>query len=141
RISILIDGHLVAASGVEGMTLPPDAPTPQLPLPGFPVTVKLTAGEHDIDVRFQAGGDNAMLELYWAVPGKEMQIIPPDALVPVDGGVWTTDERPGLGSPDPSVLGAIGTQKVSVAGTIDAQVGWAEARGVGSLLDGKVLVA
>ena len=67
-------------------------------LDGAPATLPgrraLEAGDHPIEVRFQARQDNTRLELLWQPPGGQLELLPPTALKPAPGGVWLAQERP-----------------------------------------------
>ncbi len=89
NISLWLDGTQIAGEGTGGTA------------PQSPVTVHLEAGQHAIELRFQASRDNATLQLQWQPPGGEMELIPPSALVPPPNGAWAANEMPsapGLGA-------------------------------------------
>jgi len=57
-------------------------------------TVDLTAGAHDLRVRYAARTDHMYLNLYWTPPGDAREIIPPEVLFPPQGG-WQLVAPPG----------------------------------------------
>ncbi len=129
RVAVWIDGQLVGTRNVPGVT------------DSQPAAVPLTAGDHALEVRFQATRDNTLFEFYWQPPGGPRELLPPTALGPLAEGAWPAAERPDAPSPDAALIGAaqpaLGVQKT---GSISGQGGWLEARGVGVLPDGRVVV-
>ena len=66
-----------------------------------PAAVPLTAGDHALEVRFQATGDNMLFEFYWQPPGEPRELLPPSALGPLADGAWPAAERPDGPAPMP----------------------------------------
>jgi 4-amino-4-deoxy-L-arabinose transferase-like glycosyltransferase/sugar lactone lactonase YvrE len=128
-VSIWLDGQPVGGRGVDGV-------------PALPISVPLQRGTHDIEVRFQAVGDNSVLELFWQPPGGARELLPPSALasIPTTAGVWFEHERSGVPVPDSMLFSWFVKQKVRVVRTISGQGTWKEARGVAVLPDGRVVV-
>ncbi|MDQ3705784.1 MAG: glycosyltransferase family 39 protein [Chloroflexota bacterium] len=56
-------------------------------------SVPLSAGLHDIELRYASPGGGARIELLWSPPGGETAIIPPTALVPAARS-WLRSEVP-----------------------------------------------
>jgi hypothetical protein len=132
RVSVFIDGHLVAAK--NNPDLAQIAP--------LPATVKLTAGDHPLEIRFQAAHDGQQFDFYWTPPGKGSELLPPTALTAPPGGVWPAAERPGVPGPEATAISAAAADLPGrLAGEIKSGLPWKEARGVAVLPDGRVVVA
>ena len=54
----------------------------------FPVTVRLSAGDHPIQIDYVQLGGGSALEVFWEPPGRPEELIPPQSLIPqpADGG-------------------------------------------------------
>jgi 4-amino-4-deoxy-L-arabinose transferase-like glycosyltransferase len=83
NMALWLDGTPVAGQGVEGVPA------------ALPLTIHLEAGPHAFELRFQATKDNAALHLQWQKPGGQMELIPPSAFSPSEGGAWPATEIPG----------------------------------------------
>jgi 4-amino-4-deoxy-L-arabinose transferase-like glycosyltransferase/sugar lactone lactonase YvrE len=129
RIAVWIDGQVVGTGNVPGVS------------DSLPATVPLTAGDHALEVRFQATRDNTLFEFYWQPPGGPRELLPSAALGPLAGGAWPAAERPDAPSPAAALIGAAQPAlAVQKAGSISGNGAWLEARGVGVLPDGRVVV-
>ena len=92
-------------------------------------------------MRFQATHANSGFELYWAPPNGARTLLPPTALAPAPGGVWLEAERPGVPSPDASLIGAAAPDlQATPVREIAASSPWLEARGLAVLPDGRIAV-
>jgi PA14 domain len=83
NMALWLDGTPVAGQGVEGVPA------------ALPLTIHLEAGPHAFELRFQATKDNAALHLQWQKPGGQLELIPPSAFSPAEGGAWPATEMPG----------------------------------------------
>jgi 4-amino-4-deoxy-L-arabinose transferase-like glycosyltransferase/DNA-binding beta-propeller fold protein YncE len=77
NLALFVDGALVidGSSGLQSGNVP------------------LTAGLHDIELRYASTGGGARIELLWSPPGGETAIIPPTVLVPQERS-WPKSEVP-----------------------------------------------
>lgn len=66
-----------------------------------PGTVRLTAGQHDVDIRYLWQNGPARMEWLWTPPGGQMELVPPTVLTPLKRS-WTRDELPN--APAASIL-------------------------------------
>ncbi|MFL5732311.1 MAG: glycosyltransferase family 39 protein [Chloroflexia bacterium] len=129
--SIWIDGHMVGGRRVAGSG------------PELPATVDLTHGEHSFEVRYEVMRDDDRFAVYWVPPGAaEPALLPAQAFKPLPNGVWTKEERPNAPTVPPEAVNVGGGKlALKVARVIDgSQQYWNQARGVGVLADGSVVV-
>jgi hypothetical protein len=50
--------------------------------------VYLDAGLHDLRLRYLDDQSHSQVYLYWAPPGADSELVPPEALFPPAGGAW-----------------------------------------------------
>jgi len=132
RVSVWIDGQVVAAKNIPELTQ----------VPQLPAKLPLTAGDHPFEIRFQAAHDNQSFDFYWTPPGKDRALLPPEALTAPPGGAWLPAERPGVPGPDAAVIQAAAPALPGrLAGAIPSGLPWQEARGLAVFPDGRVVVA
>jgi DNA-binding beta-propeller fold protein YncE len=129
-LALWVDGQLVAGRDVPGVTSV------------LPAHVNATAGDHQVELRYQAAHDNAGFEVYWQPPQGTHELLPPSVLQPVEGGAWLEAERPNVPTVDPLLIGAGAPDvKAATVGEITAKPPWVEARGVAVLPDGRIAVS
>jgi 4-amino-4-deoxy-L-arabinose transferase-like glycosyltransferase len=132
RVSVLVDGQVVAAKNNPDLSQ----------VPQLPIKLDLTAGDHPFEIRFQAAHDNQGFDFYWTPPGKDRALLPPEALTVPPGGVWTPAERPGVPSPEATVIQAAASALAGrLVREIPGNLPWQEARGLAVFPDGRVVVA
>jgi hypothetical protein len=87
----------------------------------MPVTVVLSQGDHNFEVRYKVMRDDDRFAVYWAPPGTGNPILlPPQAFEPLQAGVWTSVEKPNAPSVPPEAVNVGGgTVDVKVARVID----------------------
>jgi hypothetical protein len=78
-LSFLVDGKLVGAGVGSGLDALPELPDLKLP-----VKVHLTAGDHDLEVRFLTHSYDTRLFVYLKQPGGKRELLAPWALAPID---------------------------------------------------------
>ncbi len=108
-VTIRIDGKLVGISNV------PNTPN------RWPVNTTLTAGQHQIEIRYYSLQNNAEFHLYWQAPGQARSLVPPAAFMPAQSGAWPASDIRPVGSPDNSVIHSVLQKSVQVTASLPAE--------------------
>ncbi|HEX8600267.1 MAG TPA: glycosyltransferase family 39 protein [Chloroflexia bacterium] len=105
-------------------------------------SAQLSAGLHDIDLRYASPGGGARIELFWSPPGGSTAIIPPTALVPAARS-WLQSEvpdAPGAQVQEPPPVAQASANVLKPKAVFGADAGLKEPRGLAVDRAGNVYV-
>jgi streptogramin lyase len=126
---LLIDGQAIVNNAAQGTITPAQG------------TVNLTAGAHQVDLRYAWQGGPARLEWYWTPPGGERALVPPAVLAPAARS-WAAGALPDAPGAVPlPEQAAAAPNVVPPAAVLGQDAGLKEPRGVAVDAQGQVYIA